>query len=217
MRDIEFLMGNILIFCAHSDDEAIGMGGTIAKYVDEKKKVIKVVFSSGEKSSPHLQEKVVKKVRTRETSKASVFIGISETKNLGLKDTKLKTEVDRPFVKKRVKELIVKYKPEKIYVPSSLDPHPDHQAVNVTVLEVVDDFRKHYPVYAYEVWNIVKETHPRVYVNISPYLDIKLKYIKMFKSQWVYMFSLYLPALIRSFYYGRKNNCKYAERFYKLR
>ena len=34
-------MGNILIFCAHSDDEAIGMGGTIAKYVAEKKKVYK--------------------------------------------------------------------------------------------------------------------------------------------------------------------------------
>ena len=108
-------MPNILIFCAHSDDEAIGMGGTIAKYVKEKKKVIKVVFTPGEKSHPHFKEQVVKKTRYRETDKASKFIGIKETKNLGLKDSKLKSEVNRPFVKKRVKELIMLYRPEKIY------------------------------------------------------------------------------------------------------
>ena len=210
-------MGSILIFCAHSDDEAIGMGGSIAKYVKEKKKVIKIVFSPGEKSIPHFQESVVKKQRYKETDKASMFIGIKETKNLGLKDTKLKTEIRRPFVAKRVKELIMLYRPEKIYIPSELDPHPDHQAVNTIVLEVVDSLRKHYPVYAFEVWNIVKETHPHVYINISPYIDTKLEYIKMFKSQWIYMFSLYFPALIRAIYYGRKQKCKYAERFYKLR
>ena len=44
------LMGSILIFCAHSDDEAIGMGGTIAKFVKEKKKVIKL-FLIGESPS----------------------------------------------------------------------------------------------------------------------------------------------------------------------
>ena len=210
-------MANILIFCAHSDDEAVGMGGTISKYVNDKKKVVKIVFSPGEKSSPHLQEKVVRKARHKETDKASTFIGIKETKNLGLKDTKLKTEIRRPFVEKRIKELITKYRPEKIYIPSSLDPHPDHQAVNTIVLEAVDSLRKHYPVYAFEVWNVVKETHPRVYVDISNYMDIKMKYIKMFKSQWLYMFTLYLPAFFRAAYYGRKNKCKYAERFYKLR
>tara|TARA_Y100000310_G_scaffold331264_1_gene404519 strand:+ start:497 stop:1129 length:633 start_codon:yes stop_codon:yes gene_type:complete len=210
-------MKNILIFCAHSDDEAIGMGGTIARYVDKKKKVIKIVFTPGEKSLPHFQESVVKKARHKETSKASLFIGISETKNLGLKDAKLKTEVEKPFVAKRIKEMINLYQPEKIYCTSTADPHPDHQAVNKIVLEVVDSLRKHYPVYAFEVWDILPETHPHVYVDITGYMDKKLKYIKMFKSQWIYMFTLYFPALFRSIYYGRKNKCKYAERFYKLR
>ena len=193
------------------------MGGSIARFVSEKKKVVKIVFSHGEKSSPHLQEKFVRRERFKETGKASRYIGIYETRNLGLKDTKLKQEIQRAIVEKKVKDLIQKYKPAKIYVPSSLDPHPDHQAVNTLVLQVVDSFRKHYPVYAYEVWNVVKETHPQVYVDISKYIDIKLKYIRIFKSQWVYMFGLYLPALFRSLYYGRKHDCKYAELFYKLR
>ena len=212
-------MGNILIFCAHSDDEAIGMGGTIAKYVDQKKNIIKVVFTPGEKSLPHFQESIVKKARHKETGKASLFMGISETKNLGLKDAKLKTEIERPFVVKRIKEMINLYQPEKIYCTSSADPHPtgDHKAVNKVILEVVDSLKKHYPVYAFEVWDLLPETHPHVYIDITGYMEKKLQYIKMFKSQWIYMFTLYLPAVFRSIYYGRKNNCKYAERFYKLR
>ena len=202
-----------------ADDEAIGMAGTIAKYVDDKYKVIKVVLSSGEKSSPHLQESFVKKERYKETDKASDFIGITENINLGLKDAQLKEEIKKPFVEKRLRELIMLNRPEKIYVTSKQDPHPagDHQAVNKIVLDVVDSLNKHYPVYAFEVWNIVKENHPRVYVDISDYMDKKVKYIKMFKSQWVYMFTLYLPMWFRAVYYGRKNNFKYAERFYKLR
>ncbi|MDP3918681.1 MAG: PIG-L family deacetylase [Nanoarchaeota archaeon] len=200
-----------------ADDEAVGMGGTIAKYVKEKDKIIKVVFSGGEKSLPHIQEQIVRKARNKETDKASLFIGIQESKNFGLKDTKLKSETQKPFVKKRVKELIMSYRPNKIYLPSALDPHPDHQAVNSTVLEVVDSMKKHYPVYAFEVWNIINETHPQVYVDISNYMDQKMEYIKMFKSQWIYMFTLYLPAFFRSVYYGRKSKYKYAERFYKLR
>ena len=37
----------ILCFGAHADDLEIGMGGTIAKYANEGKTVIGVVFSSG--------------------------------------------------------------------------------------------------------------------------------------------------------------------------
>src|SRR3989338_411379 len=189
-------MGTILIFCAHSDDEAIGMGGTIAKYVSEGKKVVKIVFSHGEKSIPHLQEAVVKKARFKETDKASAFIGIASNKNLGLRDTRLRSDVQEAFVARRLREIIMLSRPEKIYLPSALDPHQDHQAVNR---------------------NVFRETHPRVYVDISSYIKIKMIYIKMFKSQWVYMFSLYFPTLFRSFYYGRENSCQYAERFYKLR
>ena len=210
-------MGTILIFCAHSDDEAIGMGGTIAKYVSEGKKVVKIVFSHGEKSIPHLQEAVVKKARFKETDKASAFIGIASNKNLGLRDTRLRSDVQEAFVARRLREIIMLSRPEKIYVPSALDPHPDHQAVNRIVFQVVTSLKRHYPLYAYEVWNVVRETHPRVYVDISSYIKIKMIYIKMFKSQWVYMFSLYFPTLFRSFYYGRENSCQYAERFYKLR
>jgi len=210
-------MGNILIFCAHSDDEAIGMGGTIVKYVSERKKVIKVVFSHGEKSIPHFQERIVKRARTKETKDASAFIGIKETINLGLADSKLKKEVKKKGVRTKILEILKKYKPEKIYIPSALDIHPDHQAVHKKVLNVVDEQLIDYQVYAYEVWNIMNENHPSTYVDISPYIKQKMDYIKRFKSQWMYMFTLYLPSYLRAKKYGRKIKVKFAEKFYRLR
>lgn len=200
-----------------SDDEAIGMAGTIAKYVEEKKHVIKIVFSKGEKALPHMQEQHMKKARLKETKEASNMIGIKETIHFDLKDTQLKTEIQKPSIPKRIKELIKEYNPEKIYTLTKADPHPDHQAVNQIVLKVVDSFRKKYSVYGFEVWNIKNETHPAVYVDISNYMKQKLEYIKTFKSQRAYMFSLYFPAIIRAKQNGVKNNCKYAEKFYKLR
>jgi len=206
----------ILVFCAHSDDEAVGMAGTIAKYVDEGKDVVKVVFSYGESSHPHFQERIVKRKRVKETDKASYFLGIKETIFLGMKDTRVAEDIKRNGIE-RVKEIIKKYNPEKIYLPSKQDPHPDHQAVHRAVLEAVDSMRKRYHVFAYEVWNIVKEPHPFKYVDITPYFKKKLEYIKSFKSQWQYMYALLLPVHIRSRFYGRKNHCRYAERFYKVR
>ncbi|MFH1972063.1 MAG: PIG-L family deacetylase [archaeon] len=200
-----------------SDDEAIGMGGTIAKYVKERKKVIKVVFSHGEKSIPHYQEQFVKRTRNKETKEASAFIGIKETINLGLADSKLKKEVKNPKIREKILEILKKYKPEKIYVPSALDIHPDHQAVHKKVLNVVDEQLVNYQVYAYEVWNIMNENHPMIYIDISNYINQKMDYIKIFKSQWMYMFTLYLPAYLRAKKYGRKIKVKFAEKFYRLR
>lgn len=200
-----------------SDDEAIGMGGTIAKYVKQKKKVIKVVFSHGEKSIPHHDEGVVKRARRRETKDASAFIGIKETIYLGLADTKLKREVKKKNIDKKVYDIIKKYKPEKIFIPSALDIHPDHQAVHKKVLAVLDNRLVNYRVYAFEVWNIMDEDYPRYYEDISDYIRQKMDYIKKFKSQWMYMFTLYLPAYFRARSYGRKVKVKFAERFYRLR
>lgn len=199
-----------------ADDEAVGMAGTIAKYVEEGKDVIKVVFSYGESSHPHFQEKIVKKNRVKETSKASSFLGIKETKFLGMRDTKVTEDISEKGIAGIV-DIIKKYNPEKIYIPSGQDPHPDHRAVHSAVLEAVDGSRKRYHVFAYEVWNVMREQHPFVYVDITPYFRKKLEYIRFFKSQWQYMYALWLPVHVRSMVYGYRTGCRYAERFYKLR
>jgi len=192
------------------------MAGTIAKYVKEGKNVIKVVFSYGESSHPHFQERIVKKNRLKETDKASSFLGIKETMFLGMRDTKVTEDISKNGIA-RVVTIIKKYNPEKIYIPSAQDPHPDHQAVHAAVLEAVDASKRGYHVFAYEVWNLMKEQQPFLYMDITPYFKKKLEYIRFFKSQWQYMYALWLPVHVRSMLYGYREGCRYAERFYKIR
>ena len=200
-----------------ADDEAVGMGGTIAKYANEGFKIIKAVFSYGESSHPHFQEAVMISKRIEETEKASKFIGIDKTVFFGLRDTKVKADVHTSNAMQMIKDLIKEYKPIKIYIPSAIDPHPDHQAVNKAVLHTVDCFRKKYPVYEFEVWNILQGNKPMLFEDITNFYKKKLKYMKYFTSQWQYMYMLWLPVYFRSRQYGKKHGCKLAEKFYKVR
>ncbi len=208
-------MKTIIIFCAHSDDEAVGMGGTIYKLLNEYK-IIKIVFSYGELSHPHLQKKVTAKKRVEETKKLSNKLGI-ETLFLGLSDSKLQKEVESKNIKEKIKDLIIKYKPCKIYMPTETDLHKDHRIVNKTVKKAIKEIKYNTELYSFEVWNVANENQPRLYVDITPYWKRKINMIKEFKSQHHFLYPLLIPVFLRSIYYGKKINVKYAEKFYKLK
>ena len=212
-------MVNILVFCAHSDDESIGMGGAIAKYVEEGKKVTVVIFSYGEASLPHLQADYVKKTRLKEIKQVSSFLGTQETLFLGLPDANIKDFVNDEHTLKEVKKIILKHNPEKIFTHSPQDPHApgDHKAVHQIVSKVLDSTRKKYDLFAFEVWNITPENRPVMYIDISNHFQRKIKAMRLFKSQWFSIILTYIPVYLRAKKYGLKNNCKYAEKFYKLR
>ncbi len=205
---------NILIFCAHSDDAEIGCGGTILKLRKEGNKILHIVFSYGERSHPHLKEKVIAKAREKETSvidkilkRKTIFLGLKESRfTENLKETK-----------KKIIGIIKKYKPSKIYTLSSLDSHPDHRAVNNIIMEVINEIKYKGEVYAFEVWNVINEDRPIVYEDITDTFKEKLDLLKHFKSQWLSIYIQLIPMIFRARLYGNKNNCKYAEKFYKLK
>lgn len=209
---------NVLVFAAHSDDEVIGVGGTIAKYAKEGHKVITVIFTRGDKSSPWLKKDYVIKEREQEAKKIDKFLGSKELILLGLSDAKLKKETQRPDVKKRLKAIIRKYRPSQIFVHSHFDFHPDHVAVNKIVLEVLAkiDVKKTISVFTYEINNVINETRPRMYVDISKTFSKKIKAMKMFKSQPHFIYPLLIPVYYKAIISGWHNKCKYAERFYKV-
>lgn len=205
---------NILVCTAHSDDET-GMMGTILGYIDEGHNIIKIVFSSGEKSQPHFKEEVIIKRRVRETLKISKEINLKDVVFLNLEDTKIKESFDKE-AEKIIFNILEQYKPEKIFIPSSKDPHIDHRAVNEIMLDLLKKIRYDKDLYSYEVWNLVKEENPIIYINTDKYIKRKIQIMKEFKSQWHFMYTLILPMYLRSKLYGFKNKCNYAEKFYKL-
>lgn len=209
----------IVCFGAHSDDLEIGMGATISKYSKEGKEVISVVFSSGEKSSPWLKKDYLIETRKEEAKKIGEFIGCKNTIFFGLKDTKLMEEIENPKVKKAVINIIKHFKPNTVFTCSKFDPHKDHKAVNKIVFEALDeiDKNKKINVYVFEIWNILNETRPRIYVDVSETFSKKIEAMKKFKSQKVFIWVLMLPVYIRAIFSGFHAKCRYAERFYKIR
>ena len=209
----------IVCFGAHSDDPEIGMGGTIAKYSKENKDVITVVFSSGEKSSPWLKKDFLTESRKEEAKKIGEFLGSKVTLFFGLKDMNLLKEIENPKVNRAVGNIIKHFKPTTVFTHSKFDAHPDHKAVNKVVFEVLDeiDKNKEISVYVFEVWNVLNETRPRIYVDVSDTFGKKLEAMKRFKSQKVFIWTLMLPVIIRAVISGFHAKCRFAERFYKIR
>ncbi len=211
----------ILCIGAHSDDIEIGMGATIAKYVNEGKKIIGITFSFGEGSNPLFKEDVVIKQRLEEVGNVNKLLGIKERIFIGIQDGKIMKHVDDKEVIIRIENFIEKYKPSKIFTHAENDPHKDHKAVMKIVTKAVDNLKKNYEVYTFDVWNpfnIFRSHKPKMYVDVSEYFDKKIDALKLFKSQKLQgAYSLMPIEVFKMIVYGRIYNCRYAERFFKVR
>ncbi|MFH1331896.1 MAG: PIG-L family deacetylase [archaeon] len=209
-------MERYLVFCAHADDEIVGMGGALSKYGKEGKDIITVIFSFGERSQPHLKEEHVAKERVLESRKVDYLVG-KESIFLGLDEGKILEQAEKFNVKDKIKMLIKKFKPNKIFTLSAYDPHKDHRDVNSIVVSAFDELKYKGELYTFEVWNVVKENNPAIFVDVSDTFKKKLKLLKRYKSQKLSIYLLWLPIYLRARRYGNKTGCKYAEKLYKIR
>jgi LmbE family N-acetylglucosaminyl deacetylase len=208
---------NAIVFTPHNDDDSVGCIGTLIKLKEEGYNIIKVIFSAGQKSHPHYKEEIIIHKRIKEAEGLGKRFGISQNIYFSLRDNKLDEEIISKDIKERIKRILKKYKPRKIFVTSEFDIHRDHRAVNQVVVKVVDDLNYNADVYTYEVWNILKENKPVIYSDISKYFKAKIAMMKSFRSQWMFMYPLMFVSYVRGMFYGFKNNCRYAEKFYKIK
>jgi LmbE family N-acetylglucosaminyl deacetylase len=218
---------SVLILCAHSDDQTIGVGGTMAKYASEDYDVYTVIFSYGEKGNPHIKEEHLVPTRIKESEDADRIVGGKEVMFLGLKEGRFDKDFDS--VKNKLFSFIKKIRPEKIFTHAVDDAHPDHRVVYRKTLEIYDDLKLKSDVYSFEIWNIFnfgKRDHPKFVVDISEFYDKKKKALMAFKSQidftkvygYITMNNwLVLVTYFKDWVNGFKNNCKQAEVFYKVR
>lgn len=210
----------ILVFCAHSDDEVISSGASIAKYAEEGKEVIVNIFSYGEASNPIVQSEVIINERILEANRIGNYLGIKEIKFLGITDGRIFEKInDQEFLDK-IKDIINKNKPNKILVHAANDPHRDHRSAHKIIIKVVDSLKTKYDVFTFDVWNVInvfRKNKLELYVDVSNTFDKKLNALKMFDSQKLYVNTLLPSILFNAKLNGSKINCKYAEKFLKVR
>lgn len=212
----------VLVIVAHSDDQVLGPGGTIAKYSSEGEKVYTFIASFGELSHPHFKKEIISKIRVEEAEKADKLLGGAGVFFLGARDGKLKE--DKELIKKQIKKQILKYKPSKIFTHAEDDALPDHVLINKVILEVYDELHKeekiNIDIYSFGVWRFFKllnRLSPKLFVDISDFFQKKLEVLEVFKSQKSSMILLKWSVYLKAIVAGVKNKTQFAEEFYKIR
>jgi len=167
----------VLVLAPHTDDGEFGCGGSIAKFIEEGKKVYYVAFSTAEKSVPLGLPKNILEVEVK-----------AATKRLGIPPANLliyKYEVRKlNYIRQEILEELVKMKkeiaPDLVFIPSPNDLHQDHQTVAVESIRAF----KQTSIMGYELpWNnITFHTHGFIKLNKN-HIDKKVLALKSYESQ----------------------------------
>jgi N-acetylglucosamine malate deacetylase 1 len=189
----------LLVISPHADDEAFGCAGTIAKIKDLGGKVYIMIMSVGDLKHYDGKHSIVKKdIRESEFTKTAEFLKVDDY-DIVYRDTSKHLRLDSiprrdliAQIERDSKVSIDKIKPTMVALPA-ISYNQDHCAVfhaGFTACRPALPKIKHFPkiVLAYDnptlFWNVEHEKfHPNFYVDISHYIDNKLKALSFHRSQ----------------------------------
>lgn len=192
----------ILVFSPHPDDETLGCGGTIAKKISENWDIYVVILTDGRFShliaqgiikDPSPEE--VRQIRKNEVINALSILGvpIQNISFLDIIDGTLRKEYDA--IKPEITKIILKYKPDEVYVPYRYDSHSDHIITNNLVYNTITDLDIYCKIFEYSITNKHGILGPIIdkiknifinnmkYIDISQYLHLKNSALNEFRSQ----------------------------------
>jgi N-acetylglucosamine malate deacetylase 1 len=180
---------DILAFGAHPDDVELGCGATIAKEVSLGKKVGIVDLTRGELGSRGSAD-----LRDEEAAIAAKILGISVRENLRFADVFFANDKTHQL---QIIKMIRKYQPEIVLCNAVDDRHIDHPKASNLVSDACflsglikietelegQQQEKWRPkqVYHYLQW---KSSTPDFVVNVSDFMEVKIKAVLAYGSQF---------------------------------
>ncbi|TFE03067.1 bacillithiol biosynthesis deacetylase BshB1 [Jeotgalibacillus salarius] len=177
------IKADFLAFGAHSDDVEIGMGGSLAKWLNEGRSAIICDLTKAELSSNGTPEN-----RLIEADHAAEILGIQKRLNLNLGDRCIITNQDSI---EKVVRVIREVKPQVIFSPYYKDRHPDHENTAKLIIEAVFSagIRKYDtgqdPHKAIHYHYMINGIHkPDFVVDISNWQEQKTRALSAYKSQF---------------------------------
>ncbi|MCD6168521.1 MAG: PIG-L family deacetylase [Caldisericia bacterium] len=212
MREaITNLFQRVLVLAPHTDDGEFGCGGSIARFIEEKKEVFYVAFSAAEKSVPEQFPSDILKIEVREATKV---LGIKEENLMILSYPVREFPLYRQEILEDMIQLNKKLKPDLVFLPSPSDTHQDHQTI---AWEGFRAFKK-ITILGYEVpWNnLTFDTNAFIFLK-KVHIEKKVKALKCYKSQKQrsYATEEFIRSLARV--RGTQIGCEYAEVFEVIR
>ena len=182
-------MKKIIIIAPHADDEILGLGGTISKYVEKSFQVIVLIMTNASIKNPkRFPVNLIKKIR-KEAVVANKFIGVSKLifydfPALGINNSYIGEISDT------IQKDILKYKPTKIFIPSLEDIHSDHKVIHQACLVAcrpINNFKIH-EVLSYETlseteWGTTQFNPNKYEILKKKHLLKKINAFKKYKTQ----------------------------------
>ena len=211
---------NVLVFCAHPDDEIIGCGGTIAKLSEKGATITVVMFTLGETgyTQPGQREEF-SQVREREKDRYDHILGISNRIVLGKPCQDVVNDVD---TYRQCIRICREVTPDVVFTHSPADRHRDHRAVSEITTEacwkasepVLADYGKPWNVqhvFFFEIFELFSQ--PSLIVDITDTLPAKRRAMETQASQLLVLQGIqqYIEGLAAA--RGFLGKCKYGEAF----
>lgn len=185
----------VLVFAPHADDEILGCGGTIARYVEEGAEVHVCIVTNAYPPIGDNTEAIENGWPINlylETMGAKEVLGIEEYHFLKFPAVLLES-VPRNELNGKIQELINEIRPDIVFMPHFGDMQKDHMLTAEAVMVAVRPKGEHIvqKVYSYETlseteWNISHAKNmfiPNTFIDISKQLERKLKAMSCYASQ----------------------------------
>ena len=171
-------MKKILVIAAHPDDEMLGCGGTIKKFIASGCEVVTAIVAKGRPSEQRRINKFSKLANSQLGVKKVIFINYP---NLKLETYPLHTIVEK------LSCLIDTYEPDVVLTHFSGDINSDHQITFQAVLTAARPLpgKKALEILCFETvgsteWGVTKNEsfRPNFFVDITDTIDDKMKALR---------------------------------------
>jgi len=189
-------MKKILIIAAHPDDEVLGCGGAMARFVKEGNEVYTLILGEGvtaryEERNEGENTKELKALK-EEMDKANQKLGTKKVYSFDFPDNRFDT-VPLLDIVKAIEKIKLEIKPQVVFTHHHGDLNIDHgitlKAVMTAARPVEGELIKE--IYSFEVpssteWNVPSSSTtfiPNCFIDISKTLDTKIKAMEEYKSE----------------------------------
>jgi len=196
----------ILVLAAHPDDEILGVGGTIKKYIDQNNEIKIAIMATGifsrrmsnfknsfeynaDVKSQETMKKELKILRDN-ALKASKILGVTDIDFYNFPDNEM-DKISNLEVTKSIEKIIKNFKPDVVFTHSNNDLNLDHRIIHNSTLTATRPFSntRVKEVISYEVpssteWNFsAPPFSPNLFIDINKELKFKLKAMSQYKSE----------------------------------